>query len=311
MNIFDVNPAPDSCREVVGSDVKTQIRAVEESMHHRSVLTFLILFLFSMSWAAFADDQDRERDTRLLDDRLSFRLLAGVVNLNSQVAAGRNLGALIDLEDILGFDEQIATFGFEGMWRFSKNGRHSLHLQYGDFDRDASAQVEASVPILDLTFVGDLHSSFVNQVGSVEYQYSFINHNKTEAGVTGGLAIYKYDLAIEGQVIFQDNPDETRFRKDSVGVLAPVPAIGFFINQAFNPNLVMEIRASFIDLEIGEHNGRIFWTWLNLTWYFSRHFGAGVGLAGSDVLYDKNSSSEKLKVELRQTSLSFVLTAVF
>jgi hypothetical protein len=73
----------------------------------------------------------------------------------------------------------------------------------------------------------------------------------------------------------------------------------------------LEIRASFIDLEIGEHNGRIFWTFFNLTWYFSRHFGAGVGLSGADVLYDKNTSGEKLKVELRQTSLCFNLTAVF
>jgi hypothetical protein len=73
----------------------------------------------------------------------------------------------------------------------------------------------------------------------------------------------------------------------------------------------MEIRASFIDLELGEHNGRIFTSALNLTWYFSRHFGAGMGLSGSDVLYDKNADGEKLKVELRQSSLNLNLTAVF
>ena len=277
----------------------------------RTTLGLLTAFVVLIASTAVAHDEGEPQTNRVLGDRFSIRLVGGLVDLKTDVAAGSSLGALIDLEDILGFDEQIATFGFEGFWRFSKNRKHTLRLKYGNFDRDAHTSIEGTVPILDVEFFGELASSFVNQVATLDYQYSFINHHKTEAGITAGLAFYKYELALEGQVTIDDDPDEAEFRSESVGVVAPVPAVGFFINQALRQNLILEIRTSFIDLEFGEHNGRIFTSWGSLTWYFSRHFGVGIGLTGSDVVYEKKSSKEKIKVDLRQSALTFNLTAVF
>jgi hypothetical protein len=261
---------------------------------------------------AAAGEEEQARDTRVLDDRFSLRLVGGLVNFNTDVAAGRSLGALIDLEDILGFDEEISTVGIEGFWRFSRNRKHAVRFRFGDFDRDAYQAVEATVPIFDLEFFGEVGSSFINQVGAIEYQYSLVNHDRTEAGITAGLGIYRYKLELDGHIVVTDPSEErAEFRKESVGVVAPVPAFGIFINQALRPNLIFEIRSSFIDLEIGEHSGRIFSTWGSLTWYVARHWGVGVGLTGSDVVYDKDSSKEKLKVELRQSALTVNVTAVF
>ncbi len=39
-----------------------------------------------------------------------------------------------------------------------------------------------------------------------EYQYSFINNGKTEAGITAGLAVFKYELALAGGVVINDDP---------------------------------------------------------------------------------------------------------
>jgi len=278
---------------------------------HRT-FTSLALAVVLIASAATAHDEEETRNTRVLDDRFAFRLMGGLVNFNTDVAAGRNLSALIDLEDVLGFDESIETIGFQGLWRVSKNRRHALHLRIADFNRDAYKNVEGTVPILDLEFFGELASRFVNQVGSIEYQCSFINHDKTEAGMTAGFGIYRYELELEGQVMLVDGSGEnSQFRKESVGVVAPVPAVGFYINQALRPDLIFEIRTSFIDLELGEHNGRIFSSWGSLTWYISRHFGVGVGLSASDVVYEKNTGQEKIKVELRQSAFNLNLTAVF
>ena len=282
-------------------------------MNNRKLLTLLIaLFvLLSATSPVMAGEDEDAQVNRVLGDKFSIRLIGGLVDLNTDVAAGSSLGALIDLEDILGFDEQIATFGLEGFWRFSKNGKHALRLRYGNFDRDAYAVIEGTVPILDVEFFGEVASNFVNQVAVVEYQYSFINHHKTEAGITAGFAFYKYDLTLEGQVMIDNDPDQVQFRKENVGVVAPVPGVGFYINQALRQNLILELRTSFIDLEIGEHNGRIFTSWGSVTWYFARHWGVGVGLTGSDVVYEKKTSKERLKVELRQSALTFNVTAVF
>jgi len=265
-------------------------------MNNRKLLTLLIaLFvLLSATSPVMAGEDEDAQVNRVLGDKFSIRLIGGLVDLNTDVAAGSSLGALIDLEDILGFDEQIATFGLEGFWRFSKNGKHALRLRYGNFDRDAYAVIEGTVPILDVEFFGEVASNFVNQVAVVEYQYSFINHHKTEAGITAGFAFYKYDLTLEGQIMIDNDPDQVQFRKENVGVVAPVP-----------------LRTSFIDLEVGEHNGRIFTTWGSVTWYFARHWGVGVGLTGSDVVYEKKTSKERLKVELRQSAFTLNMTLVF
>jgi hypothetical protein len=274
-----------------------------------SLLTILVILVAS---TAVAQEQAEPRDTRVLDDRISIRLIGGLVDFSTDVAAGRSLGALIDLEDVLGFDESIGTIGIQGHWRISRNRKHALHLRFGDFNRDAYKNVEGTVPILDLEFFGELASRFVNQVGSIEYQYSFINHHKTEAGMTAGFGIYRYELELEGQVMVVDGSGEdSEFRKESVGVVAPVPAFGFYINQALRPDLIFEIRTSFIDLELGEHNGRIFSSWGSLTWYFSRHIGVGIGVSASDVVYERNASKEKIKVELRRSAANLSLSVVF
>ena len=274
-----------------------------------SVLAVCFL-LATVTPVATAQENPETEETRYLGDRFSFRIIGGLVNMNTDVAAGGGLGALIDLEDVLGFDEQISTIGLEGFYRFTKNRKHAIRIKYGNFDRDALAVVEGSVPILDLDFVGEVASEFVNQVATLEYQYSFINNGKTEAGISAGFGFYKYELALAGQIVINDDPDQTEFRGESVDVIAPVPGLGFFINQALTKELILELRTSFIDLSIGEHNGRIFSTWVSLTWFFSRHVGVGVGLAGSDVAYEK-SGETKIKVDVRQSTINANLTFVF
>jgi len=281
-------------------------------MTNPRIFSLLAILVVLVASTAVAQEEAEPRDTRVLDDRISIRLIGGLVDFSTDVAAGRSLGALIDLEDVLGFDESIGTIGIQGQWRISRNRKHALHLRFGDFNRDAYKNVEGTVPILDLEFFGELASRFVNQVGSIEYQYSFINHHKTEAGMTAGFGIYRYELELEGQVMVVDGSGEnSEFRKESVGVVAPVPAFGFYINQALRPDLIFEIRTSFIDLELGEHNGRIFSSWGSLTWYFSRHIGVGIGVSASDVVYEKDASKEKIKVELRQSAANLSLSVVF
>ena len=280
-------------------------------MARRKTMSFVALVVVMAVSTAGAHDENPPQLNRVLGDKFSLRVVGGLVDLNTDVAAGSSLGALIDIEDVLGFDDQISTFGFEGFWRISKNRRHALHLTYGNFDRDVFTAVEGTVPIFDEDFFGEIASSFVNQVWLVEYQYTFINHHKTEAGITAGFGFYNYELVLEGQVRIGDDPDDAEFRKEEVGVVAPVPAIGFYINQAILQNLIFELRTSFIDLEIGEHNGRIFRTWGSLTWFFARHWGVGLGLAGSDVVYDQKTSDTRIKVDLRQSSLTVNVTAVF
>lgn len=261
--------------------------------------------------AVAAEEPDAPQTNRYLGDRWNVRLFGNLSELSSDVSAGRDLGALINLEDLLGFEDQMTTWSLDAFFRFTKNQRHTIRFSYADFSRDAYALVQGTVPIFDVEFLGELNSSFGNRVGTFTYQYSFTNTKKTEAGVSAGLGFYKYSLDLSGRYILDEDPSLEEFGKRSEQVLAPVPTIGFFLSYAFRHNLILDLRTSFISLSIGAHEGRIFNNSANLTWYFSRHFGLGIGLAGSDVVYENTGGDNRIKVDLRQTSLTLNASLLF
>lgn len=280
---------------------------------HRWIVTALLVTVGMAGLAAesAAQTTDPTRTARFLDDRWSFRLFGNVSDLSSDVSAGHDLGALINLEELLGFDDQMTTWGLDGFFRLTSNRKHTIRVSYSDYTRDAYTVLSGTVPILDVEFLGEVSSRFENRVGTVAYQYSFINNGKIEAGVTAGFGFYRYGLRLTGRYILDDDPSLEDFGSRKEDVLAPVPTVGFFINYALTPKLILDIRTSAIDLAIGVHEGRIFNNSVNLDWYFSRHFGLGIGLAGSDVVYENTSGGSRIKVDLRQSSLTANAAIVF
>jgi len=261
--------------------------------------------------ASLAEESDATQTNRFLGDRWNVRLFGNLSELTSDVSAGRELGALINLEELLGFDDQITTWGLDAFYRFTKNRKHAIRIAYSDFSRDAYAAISGTIPIFDVEFLGEVNSDFGNQVGTVTYQYSLTNTKKTEAGILAGVGFYKYSLALEGRYILEGDLNQEEFGNRAESVLAPVPTVGFFVNYALLPNLILDLRTSFINLSIGEHEGRVFTTFGNVTWYFLRNFGIGLGLSSSDVVYENTGGKNRIKVDLRQTSLTLNASLVF
>lgn len=260
---------------------------------------------------ALAEEPNAPQTNRFLSDRWNVRLFGNLSELTSDVSAGRELGALINLEELLGFDDQITTWSLDAFYRFSKNRRHAIRFGYADFSRDAYAAISGTIPIFDVEFLGEVNSDFGNQVGTLTYQYSFTNTKKTEAGILAGVGFYKYSLALEGRYILDGDPTLEEFGNRTESVLAPVPTVGFFVNYALLPNLILDLRTTFINLAIGDHEGRVFNTVGNVTWYFLRNFGIGLGLSSSDVVYENTGGDNRIKVDLRQTSLTLNASLVF
>jgi len=258
-----------------------------------------------------AVETEDTQENRFLGDRWNVRLFGNLSELTSDVSAGRELGALINLEELLGFDDQIGTWGFDAFYRFSKNKKHTIRIAMVDYSRDASAAVSGTVPIFDVEFLGEVSSDFGNQVGTLSYEYSFTNTRKTEAGILAGVGFYKYSLKLEGRYILDGDSQLEEFGSRSENVLAPVPTVGFFVNYAFTPNLILDLKTTFISLSIGDHKGRVFNTHGNVTWYFLRNFGIGLGLSSSDVTYENTGGDNRIKVDLRQTSFTLNASLVF
>lgn len=276
-----------------------------------AITTIVLLALIGIAPSVSAEGPDSEQTNRYLGDRWNVRLFGAVTELTSDVSAGRELGALINLEELLGFDDSINTYAIDAFFRFTKNKKHIIRVTYADYSRDAYRALIGTVPILDVEFIGEVSSVFDNQIGSVSYQYSFTNSGKTEAGILGGFGFYKYRLSLEGRYIVGGDPFLEEFGQRSESIVAPVPSVGFYVYHAILPNLVVDLRTSFINLSIGAHEGRVFNSQGNLTWYFLRNFGLGVGLSSSDVVYENTGSDTRIKVDLRQTSFTVNASLVF
>lgn len=158
---------------------------------------------------ASADDApDAPQTHRYLGDRWNVRVFGNLSALESDVSAGKELGALIDLEELLGFDDQMTTWNFDAFYRFTRDRRHTIRISYADYSRDAYKLVQGTVPIFDVEFLGEIRRSFGNQVGTFNYQYSFTNTKRTEAGISAGLGLAGSD------VVYKYNGREDRIKVD-------------------------------------------------------------------------------------------------
>jgi hypothetical protein len=279
-----------------------------------AVLGFLGVLFVGLGDASAADtaesDADEGFEGRLLSDRFQLRTSLEATAFQTDVAAGRGLGALIRLENLLGFEEEINSWSLRALYRLGGTRQHALRLGYVDHGRTSRASIEGTIPIFDVEFVGVVASEFENQLLALSYQYSFINNGRVETGITAGFATYSFRFSIEGAAEVDGEPVMGGLDRNS-GVIAPVPVIGFYTRYAFHRKLILELELMGINLNIGEHSGRILSTEAGLAWFFARHFGVGLAIGATDISYEKQSDDDRLRVDYRQSTVSLNLNLVF
>jgi hypothetical protein len=270
------------------------------------LMTTLVVVMLGTGLATAADKESRE-----IADRWGIRLGFVGTDTKTDLAAGDVLGAVVRIEDVLGFDENDSTVGLEGFYRFGakKEGKHSIVFRLVDSSRDSSGTVQADVPIFDETFVADFTSSYDTQSLSLAYRLSLIRMPKGEAGFVAGLSMIKYDFKISGTI--DDGMGGVTGASEGADFLAPLPTIGFFLKYAVTPKLIFDISADSLELDIGDIDGRVLNSEARLTWYFIRHLGVGLGLGNQDLNVTNNEEGNLFKADYRQTTATLSLSAVF
>ncbi len=221
---------------------------------------------------------------RAVSDKWNFTIGSFLTDFKTDAAVGSGgvIGTIIRLEDDLGFDDDDTLFRFDGIYRF--NSRHSIGFGFWTLNRDGNAIINEEIEFDgDIFEVGaDLQSSLDLQWIRAEWRYSFLRTDRGEAGILVGISAYDFEMAIEGVALIGGvgMPTQTRAQDD---FLAPVPTVGFFVNFAIKPNLVVKLNASFLDLEFSDIEGNVVDTTFLIEWYFSRHVGVGLGAIGTDI----------------------------
>jgi hypothetical protein len=189
-----------------------------------------------------------------------------------------------------------------GLWTLSRDGTRVIDKSFIWDDREFLVGAE-------------VRSEFDTSWFRAAYKYSILNTDRGEAGITAGFSAYEFDLALEGEArLVEDgvpiDPPVLVGGRTEESILAPVPTIGFFINYAMRPRLLLKVKADFFDLSVSGFEGHLVDTAIGIDWYFSRHVGIGL-LSNVTNINIKDTGEDPFNVEYRQSGLVGYFTFVF
>lgn len=236
--------------------------------------------------AAFADETSSSlTPARVLSDEWRIELggLWAEFDSGLQVSSGNLIGTSMNLENDLGLSSDTTTWNLNGFWRFGSAS--SVGFAYTSFSRDGSNKLKQAITIGDTIFDVDARIDSELDIDLIEffYRWSAVNNGKTEAGFTFGLSSYWISAELSGEgTVYQDGEGQYRQNAtESEDVVAPIPVVGMFVHYAFTPNLILMANADFFRLDVGDVSGSFISGVAKLDYYFTKNFGAGVGIFGN------------------------------
>jgi|GEM_PF-417152 len=219
--------------------------------------------------------------------RAALQLGVQALTFDSEMAlntSSGNLGTSINLEEVLGLDEDISAYRVGGYWRVWP--RHRLDLEYYEINRAGSQAATIDFDFGDIAIGAGAQLDTELNINTLKasYSYSFIQNRRWD--VTGGLGLHAMDIGLRltasGAVVIKD-PDGVALETDgavtdSVDALAPLPVLSAGVAYAFTDRLFLRTRADVFAIEIGNYGGHMFDGILGLDYDVSKHFGIGAAL---------------------------------
>ena len=198
----------------------------------RKIITAWALFLSSslLSGLAFAQTPTPTAD---LPDRLTLNIGGYLIRRTDTDIAFKttstpvDIGLGIDFERTLGVSDSESEARIDGYYRF--NRRHRVDWTWFKIDRSGTQTIDIEIDLPDISFPPGttLATTFNTEILKLAYTFSFLNSEKVEAGIGGGLHIAKADLKIQ-DVSTPTVEEESDFT-------APLPVGRFVFNYRISP----------------------------------------------------------------------------
>ena len=248
----------------------------------RSVVLLMVCSVMTPLQAAF-------------DERYRLTIGGSVNDFDSKLSINSRDGSVdkeIDFEDRLGMDTTLRLGWVRGSWRMAE--RHRLTLLYMPIKRTSNLTTQNDIDVSgNIIKAGASIATEVNtHTFDIEYIYSFYKKPDLEIGITGGIYWMNSlaEISAAGEVVIEGS-DQPEFRTDyesSQRLVAPLPLIG--IKAAYEINQQWHARASarYLDVTIGDIEGRILNLNLSTEYYLNNHLGLGAGLTSFDVSVQQN-----------------------
>lgn len=189
-----------------------------------------LLTLSLLSWPAFAQTPGSRWD---LPDRLSLNIGGFVIRRTDTDIAFKktnfpvDIGVGIDFERNLGVSDSETEARIDGYYRFNK--RHRVDWTWFKIDRSGTQTIDIDIDLPDISFPPGttLATTFNTEIIKLAYTFSFLNSEKAEAGIGGGLHIARVDLELQ-DVTTVNVAEQSAFT-------APLPVGRFIFNYNISP----------------------------------------------------------------------------
>jgi hypothetical protein len=216
---------------------------------------------------------------------------------------GGGSGTEIDLEDVLGLDENVDSFDVGVKWRFFD--RHSISVGYFDLTRDASTAIGGTIIIGDappIVFGDVINTEFKWNTVSAFYTWSFLQTNKYEVGLNIGAHVTTFKFSVASTNL-------PMLKADSKSVTAPLPVLGLMGAYAFTPKLVLRADAGWFGIKVGEVEGSQWAVNLDLEYNMWKYMGFGIGYKFYTL--DVDITEDDFKASINTTYNGFTLFLKF
>jgi len=266
-----------------------------------------VLVLISVPLSAQLPGQ--EEDYPIIASRWGLQLGGIAVDLQTNAAVGfaSFAGSFVNLEELLGLEASQNTYRLDGFYRIKP--RHTLEFGYLSLNRTATKDLEEEFSFGGREFElgAALTSTFDMDLFQVMYEYSFINDGRVNAGIAAGLSTFFIKGEVTGEAILRDdrgNEIGTEVTSERTNLLAPVPSVGMFVEYAVAKWAILRLRASSLNLDIGDIEGRFLDVRATMDFYVTHHVGIGVGLNNTDLRYT-DFGNDPVRVDYRYDGISF------
>ena len=232
----------------------------------KKIILPFILTLLVFSQAAYSQENDTEHsvvESKEQHPILSKRFIANaglfIPNKTLKVRVdGRSENKIIDFTEAFDFNRSESTFAANFMWRFSRNKKWSLSVEYFGVKSNHSVELEDEIVWEDTTYpVGvSVDAGFRINMYRIFFGRSIIRKHNHELG--GGLGVHAMDIRtnIEGSAFVGDEVTPT-LEKKSANIVAPVPNIGFWYYYTPNEKWALTARIDWFAITVGDYGGSL------------------------------------------------------
>lgn len=187
---------------------------------------------------------------------------------------GLAAGAVIVLESLFSVEDSVETGRIDGWYRLNRKSR--LGWTYFRTKRDGTSIYESDpITIGDITISpGDfVMVEAKSTLFAVSYSYSFVNLERFEAWLGGGLNFQSVDTTVTANIGGQGAELE-----EEAKATLPIPVFNFGMRYNFTKRIRMLGSQELFGVRVGDYSGRLSNSRILAEFDLTRHFGIGGGI---------------------------------